>query len=52
MPEGPEMVFLKELAGQFTNQPVLKAEGSGKSGRSCYLLRQVPAVVPARCALH
>ncbi len=28
MPEGPEMVFLKELAGQFVNQPVVEATGS------------------------
>ncbi len=28
MPEGPQMVFLKELTAPFLNQPVLKAEGN------------------------
>jgi endonuclease-8 len=28
MPEGPQVVFLRELTSQFLNQPVLKAEGS------------------------
>ena len=28
MPEGPQVVFLRELAGPFVNQPVLKAEGN------------------------
>ncbi len=30
MPEGPQMVFLKEQAGQFINQPILKANGNAK----------------------
>jgi endonuclease-8 len=28
MPEGPQMVFLRELTAPFVNQPVLKAGGN------------------------